>query len=555
MDIAAQTQPAVEETAPVREQTDVISYDDQGRIVPGRALTSEEELLNLPDCQIISRLGRGGMGAVFLAKQKRLDRLVAVKMLSKAVAANPEFVEKLQREAVTLAALNHPNVVGCHDIITTEQGVFLIMEYIPGQLTARDLVLRLGCLPEPVVARIMLDVVKGLSYIHEKGFTHRDLKPDNLMLFWDKPQPPRTCAELFADTQTRITICDFGISQHKSALAKAVDKNNPTADNDSNGNSVLGSPTFMAPEQVYAWEDVDFRADIYSLASTVFFLLTKTPPFVETDRTKLIENKIQQDMPDPRLMGAKISGTFARILCKMGRAEPDERYDNYHDLMQDLERVLSAFGTHSIEKRKLNLWRTVSIGLGLLVCLAGFHPAKSYIHSRYFEAKQISLASSLYFWNGNRSDWTCQQRDAESDTAVLTGMMSHKPLELRQALINGQSLHIKIRLPSVGKVSCYLYDLTGERCRLTWKRNASWRSLYRVASGRQNIPIGFLPDRKAMEWLACDFCLEYNRLVLYLDGKIAGVAHLNPPVQSCNFAIEVDNSALVQIKDVFINDL
>lgn len=316
MDIAAQTQSAGEEAAIERDQTDVISYDDQGRIVPGKALTDKEELLSLPDCQIISRLGRGGMGSVFLAKQKRLDRLVAVKMLSKTVAANPEFVGKLQREAVTLAALNHPNVVGCHDIITTDQGVFLIMEYIPGQLTTRDLALRLGNLPEPVVARIMLDVIKGLSYIHTKGFIHRDLKPDNLMLFWDKPKPPQTFAELFADTETRVTICDFGISQHKSTLAKAVDEDNPAAV--SNGNSVLGSPTYMAPEQVYAWEDVDFRADIYSLASTAFFLLTQTPPFVETDRTKLIENKIQQDMPDPRLMGAKISGTFARNSVQNG---------------------------------------------------------------------------------------------------------------------------------------------------------------------------------------------------------------------------------------------
>lgn len=564
MDIAAQTQPAAGETAIVRDKTDVISYDDQGCIVPGKTLTCDEEQLTLPDCQMISRLGRGGMGAVFLAKQKRLDRLVAVKMLNKAVAANPAFVEKLQREAVTLAALNHPNVVGCHDIMTTDQGVFLIMEYIPGQLTVRDLVLRLGNLPEPVVARIMLDVVKGLSYIHAKGFTHRDLKPDNLMLFWDKTQPPRTFAEIFADTQTRVTICDFGISQHKTVLANAAEGTSPAAADQNNGNgnsnSVLGSPTYMAPEQVYAWENVDFRADIYSLASTAYFLLTQSPPFLEKDRAKLIECKIQHDIPDPRLVGAKISGAFAQILLKMGRAEPDERYSNYHDLMLDLEKVLSAFDVeylrvNSVEKRKLNLWRSVSIGLGLLICLAGLYPAEKHIRSRYFEAKQISLASSLYFWNGNRSDWSCQQRDAESDTAVLTGMMSHKPLELRQALINGQSLHIKIRLPSTGKVSCYLYDLSGERCRLTWKRNATWRSLYRAVSDRQNIPIGFLPERKAMEWLACDFSLEYNRLVLYLDGKIAGVAHLNPPIQSCNFAVEVDNSALVQIKDVFISDL
>jgi serine/threonine protein kinase len=545
-----------------QEQTDLIAYDEQGQLIPGRPLNTADEQLSLPDCQMISRLGQGGMGAVFLARQKRLDRLVAVKMLSKAVAANPDFVAKLQREAVTLAALNHPNVVGCHDIITSEQGVFLIMEYIPGQLTTRDLATRLGNLPEPLVARILLDVVKGLSYIHAKGFTHRDLKPDNLMLFWDKAQAPRNCAEVFADTQTRVTICDFGISQHKSALEASVSQTQQDDNGNDNGNGkdVLGSPTYMAPEQVYAWEEVDLRADIYALASTAYYLLTQTPPFMEKDRTKLIECKIQHDIPDPRLAGAKISVAFAQVLRKMGRADPDERYDNYQELMQDLEHVLAAFDIEylrrsSEEKRKLNLWRSVSIGLGLLVCLGALYPIEKQIRRRYFETRQISLASSLYFWQGNRSDWSCQQRDAESDTAVLTGMMSHKPLELRQALINGQSLQIKLRLPSTGRVSCYLYDLSGERCRLTWKRNSSWHSLYRAVSDRQNLPIGFPAERKAMEWLSCDFRLEYNRLLLYLDGKIAGVAHLNPPIQSCTFAIEVDNSALVQVKDVFVRDL
>lgn len=560
MEQVAQPDAPNDEAAIARDKTDVITFDDQGCVTPGKPLSHDEEQLVLPDCEIISRLGRGGMGAVFLAKQTRLNRLVAVKMLNKAVAANPEFVEKLQREAVTLAALNHPNVVGCHDIVTTDQGVFLIMEYIPGRLTARELVLRLGALPEPVVARIVLDVVKGLSYIYAKGFTHRDLKPDNLMLFWDKPVPPRTADEIFADTQTRVTICDFGISQHRSTLANVVANGPSSVNTNGNGNSILGSPTYMAPEQVYAWEEVDFRADMYSLASTAYFLLTQLPPFVEKDRSALIECKIQRDMPDPRLAGAKISVPFAAVLRKMGRADPAGRYDSYKDLIADLEKVLAAFEIefqllNSVEKRKLNLWRSVSIGLGLLVCLAGLYPLEKQIRTRYFESRQLSLSSSLYFWNGNRSDWTCQQRDAESDSAVMTGMMSHKPLELRQYLVNGQSFRFKMRLPSAGRVACSIYDVAGERCRLSWKRNQQRHSLYRVSSDRQNVPIGFIPERKAMEWLDCEFRLEYNRLILSLDGKIACVVHLNPPIQTCRFAIELDSKALVQLKDVFLEDM
>ena len=132
--------------------------------------------IKLPGFEICKCLGIGGMGAVYLAKQKSLGRYVAVKMIKSEFARLPRYHDRIVTEARTMAALNHPNVISCYDIITTEDHVFLIMEYIPGGLNVKDLIFRFGKLDVNIVIRILTDVVEGLSYIHQKGYIHQDLQ-------------------------------------------------------------------------------------------------------------------------------------------------------------------------------------------------------------------------------------------------------------------------------------------------------------------------------------------------------------------------------------------
>ena len=169
--------------------------------------------IKLPGFDFCQCLGVGGMGAVYLAKQQSLGRYVAVKMIKSEYAHLPRYHDRIVAEARTMAALNHPNVISCYDIITTEDHVFLIMEYIPGGLNVKDLVLRYGRLEDTIVIRILTDVVEGLSYIHQKGFIHQDLKPDNLMIYCGTSNAASSPAEIFANPGNRIVISDFGIAR------------------------------------------------------------------------------------------------------------------------------------------------------------------------------------------------------------------------------------------------------------------------------------------------------------------------------------------------------
>ena len=128
-------------------ETVVLPRDASGNMLPGEPVQDAELASKVPGCKLLSVLGAGGMGTVYLARQENLNRLVAVKVLNNRFAENPRFIEFLNQEALTMGALSHPNIVSCHDVFTSPEGVFIIMEYVPGP-AGRDLVLRLGGLPE-----------------------------------------------------------------------------------------------------------------------------------------------------------------------------------------------------------------------------------------------------------------------------------------------------------------------------------------------------------------------------------------------------------------------
>ena len=272
------------------------------------------------------------MGAVYLAKQQSLNRYVAVKMIKSEYAHLPRYHDRIVAEARTMAALNHPNVISCYDIITTEEHVFLIMEYIPGGLNVKDLILRFGKLDATIVIRILTDVVEGLSYIHQKGFIHQDLKPDNLMIYCGTSSAANTPAEIFANPGNRIVISDFGIARE---VHKHEEQDSSTTQ------TVVGSPLYMPPEQYFTPDQIDFRADIYALASTAYHLLTGELPFQNQNAEELMRYKQTNGVPDPRALingtiqkdrngEKKIIDELCEIIMRMGRPDPDDRYRSSH---------------------------------------------------------------------------------------------------------------------------------------------------------------------------------------------------------------------------------
>lgn len=200
-----------------------------------------------PDLEIIKLIGAGGMGAVFKARQKSLDRLVALKILPESLARDPAFADRFQAEAKALAALNHPNIVTIHEFGQQGGFYFLLMEYVDGP-NLRHLIKERHLSPEEALA-IIPPLCDALQFAHDHQIVHRDIKPENLLL----------------DSKGRIKIADFGI-------AKIIDRNTSTDLHTS------GTPAYMAPEQKDQPNAVDVRSDIYSLGVVLYEMLTGERP-------------------------------------------------------------------------------------------------------------------------------------------------------------------------------------------------------------------------------------------------------------------------------------
>jgi serine/threonine protein kinase len=259
---------------------------------PGfRPPTPEELAPHFPHLEILELLGKGGMGAVYKARQPSLGRLVAVKVLPPEVGADASFSERFTREARALAKLNHQNIVAVHDFGRTDDLYYFIMEYVDGA-TLRQLV-DAGRLQPAEALAIVPQICDALQFAHDEGVVHRDIKPDNILL----------------DGKGRVKIADFG-------LAKLLDL--AAADASLTGtHQVMGTPHYMAPEQMQGSHDVDHRADIYSLGVVFYEMLTGQLPI---GRFELPSKKVQVDV--------RLDDVVLRSL----QAEPDRRYQHVSEI-------------------------------------------------------------------------------------------------------------------------------------------------------------------------------------------------------------------------------
>jgi uncharacterized protein (TIGR03435 family) len=214
---------------------------------------SVEQMAKLfPQLEIIELLGQGGMGAVYKARQPRLNRFVALKILSPEKQNDPQFAERFEREARALAWLNHPNIVTIYDFGETQGNYYLLMEFVDG-MTLRQL-LQARRLASAEALAIVPQICQALQYAHEQGIIHRDIKPENILL----------------DKKGQVKIADFGIAK---LLNQAPQNISLTGAKD-----VVGTPHYMAPEQIEKPQTVDHRADIYSLGVVFYEMLTGELP-------------------------------------------------------------------------------------------------------------------------------------------------------------------------------------------------------------------------------------------------------------------------------------
>jgi len=253
-----------------------------------------------PQLELLECLGRGGMGAVYKARQPRLDRFVALKILAPERQNDAQFAERFEREARALARLNHPNIVIVYDFGEVQGRFYLIMEYVDG-LTLRQ-VLQAGKLAPAEALKIVPKICEALQYAHEQGIVHRDIKPENILV----------------DRQGRVKIADFGIAKITGLESKDLSL--------TGAKDVMGTPHYMAPEQVEKPQTVDHRADIYSLGVVFYEMLTGELPL---GKFALPSEKVQTDV--------RLDEVVMHALEK----EPAKRYQHASEVKTDVETIAS----------------------------------------------------------------------------------------------------------------------------------------------------------------------------------------------------------------------
>ena len=281
---------------------------------PVRAVQAEQQELTetgivrdqlSEEYEILEELGRGGMAIVFKAKERQLDREVAIKVLPFSLAFDKEFVERFQREARTSAKLEHPNIIPIYRVGKTGRVIYFIMKFLRGKPLSSVLAAR-GALPPPEIRQILAQVGSALAYAHKKGIVHRDIKPDNIMF----------------DEHGQAVVTDFGI-------AKAATGGKLTGTGMS-----IGTPHYMSPEQARA-QQLDGRSDLYSLGVVGFQCLTGSVPFDGEDSFSIGYKHIMEELPTPPLETGDQRDLFEIIKIMMAKL-PENRFQTADELVEAL---------------------------------------------------------------------------------------------------------------------------------------------------------------------------------------------------------------------------
>jgi eukaryotic-like serine/threonine-protein kinase len=263
---------------------------------------------------IVEKVGAGGMGEVYRARDERLQRDVAIKILPAGTLADDTARARFRKEALALSRLNHPNVATVHDFDTADGVDFLVMEYIRGVTLSEKLIH--GQLPESEVIRLGIQMAEGLEAGHEENVIHRDIKPGNIRVTPDG----------------RAKILDFG-------LAKVVRPRSATATADTlTRTGTIGTLPYMAPEQVRG-NQVDARTDIWALGTVLYEMATGRRPFLENDAFRLGTAILESAPPSPRRLNDRISSGLERIILKTLEKDPARRYGSAAALLSDLRQL------------------------------------------------------------------------------------------------------------------------------------------------------------------------------------------------------------------------
>jgi eukaryotic-like serine/threonine-protein kinase len=272
--------------------------------------THVERVLN-PHYELDCEIGRGGMGVVYRAKDRRLKRIVAIKVLPPELAFRSEIKTRFLREAETAAQLNHPNIVDIYAVDEMENIVFFVMAYITGDNLAKR-VHDHGVLSVDETRRTLRDVADALAYAHERGVIHRDIKPDNILIDQQSGRP---------------MVTDFGIAR---AISEGDSRLTATG-------IAIGTPTYMSPEQAAGERTIDGRSDLYSLGILGYQMLTGEPPFIANSTPAILVKHISERPIPVEQRRADVPQDLARVIMTLLEKDPANRFPTATAVVQALD--------------------------------------------------------------------------------------------------------------------------------------------------------------------------------------------------------------------------
>jgi serine/threonine-protein kinase len=268
-------------------------------------------LERIGNCRIVEEIASGGMAVVYRAVQDPLGRTVAIKALKTSAAQEENVVTRFEREAKSLANLQHENIIHVYDYIRERGAMFIVMEYVQG-IDLYDLLEKGGRLPYDVAAIIAMQVARALDYVHYRGIVHRDVKPANIMI-------ARTGA---------VKVMDFGIARDTSF-----------ADLTEAGTGI-GTPAYMSPEQVLG-DKLDARSDIFSLGVVLYQMLTGSKPFIEDEKKSAMHKIRLEKHESARKLNPEIPRELNNVIDKCLEKQPRDRWRSAQHMVMALERFLA----------------------------------------------------------------------------------------------------------------------------------------------------------------------------------------------------------------------
>ena len=274
----------------------------------------EQKERRLGGVRLLRTLGHGKMGTIYEAEQLSLGRKVALKVLPSHFAEDEEFIERFSREARAAAAVNHPNIVSVIDFGVADGTYYIAMEFVEGE-NLRDMIKRRGVVPEREALKFITDIAGALEAAWAAGIVHRDIKPHNIIVTRDGV----------------AKLCDLGLAKKRQS-EKALTQ----------PGQIIGSPQYMAPEQIEDSSRADVRSDIYSLGITLFHLVTGRPPYEGNTVFEIMAKQVKEPLPNPLQFNPRLSPSMVTLIKRMTEKNPSRRYQTPTQLLEDLRRLAAG---------------------------------------------------------------------------------------------------------------------------------------------------------------------------------------------------------------------